>query len=189
MAHRRRLLLVLPALLAVGLFAATSVAEPPAKPASDEEASSQDNAAGKPLTVEDARRQAKLLQRTYVTTLQMMHRRYFDEDERHPIPARTLEEVFKDVDHGTQRTTGWIAVNTPAMNVDHEPEPGFETDAVAALTGGEKEFERVEDGTYRRAGVVPLAGGCLKCHVSGLTKSVSTPRVAAFVIAIPVQEK
>jgi hypothetical protein len=162
--------------------------EPQTAPAAAEPAVVEDDAAPemKP-TVAAARRQAKLLQKTYITTLQMMHRRYFDEDERHPIPARTLEEVFAEVDAGTERKTRWIAVNTPAMNVDHEPQPGFETAAVAALTEGKPDFEQVENGVYRRAGVVPLAGGCLKCHVSGLSKQVTQPKVAGFVIAIPVQ--
>lgn len=188
MSNRVHIALALSTAIACGLFAVTSFAEPP-KTSTDEAAPSQDETADEPLTVEEARRQSRLLERTYVTTLRMMHRRYFDEDERHPIPARTLEEVFKEVDAGTQRTTGWLAVNTPAMNVDHEPEPGFETDAVEALSDGKEAFERVENGVYRRAGAVPLAGGCLKCHVSALTKRVSTPRIAAFIVSMPVQEE
>jgi len=167
-----------------GLIVATALFADP--PAAETKPPAAEPDPPEPLTVEEARTQARLLQRTYLSTLQMMHRRYFDEDERHPIPARTLEEVFEEVDAGTSRTSRWIAVNSPAMNVDHEPRPGFETDAVAELTAGKTEFERVDDGVYQRAGAVPLTGGCLKCHVSRLSSSVSRQRVAAFVITMPV---
>lgn len=182
------------ALLTFGLAVGTLTAEesptaPPDPAAEGTPAAAADADSGTATNVAAARQEAMLLQKTYISTLQMMHRRYFDEDERHPIPARTLEEVFEEVDRGTERKSRWIAVNTPAMNIDHEPQPGFETAAVEALSEGKTSFEQVEDGVYRRAGVVPLTGGCLKCHVSSLSKQVTQPKVAGFVIAIPVQSE
>lgn len=140
-----------------------------------------------PLTVEEARRQAVLLQNTYEATLHVMHRRYFDADEKDVIPARALEDIFDLVDEETGGTTGWIAVNTPAMNVDHEPKTEFEVQAVEVLNQGERVHEAVIDGTYHRAGAVTLFGSCLKCHLSALTKQVQKERVAALVVRLPVQ--
>ena len=139
------------------------------------------------LSVAEARGRARLLQRTYETTLQTIHRRYFDADEKDAIPAKALEDVFEEADAGTGRTTRWIAVNTPPMNVDHTPGEGFEKRAAEALSAGVTEFEAVDDGVYHRAGAVRLGASCLKCHLSALTKQVTTPRVAAIVISIPVE--
>lgn len=172
-------------LAAVALFA-----DPPAgstPPSDSVDGESAETQKDELLTIEEARGRAKILQRTYISALETMHRRYFDADEKQMIPARALEDVFKEVDEGTHRTTRWISVNSPAMNVDHEPQPGFETDAVQALTDGKAEFERVEDGVYHRAGAVALTAGCLKCHVSSLTRQVSKQRVAGLVITMPVK--
>jgi hypothetical protein len=92
------------------------------------------------LTVPEARRQTKLLHDTYIATLHTVHRSYFDEDEREIIPARALEEVFRQVDAETGGKTRWISVNTPAMNIDHKPKEGFEKDAARELAKGEREF-------------------------------------------------
>ena len=175
---------ILGAVATVSVSAAALIADSSeAAPASSDGDSS---AAGAPLTIEEARGRARLLHVTYEATLHTIHRRYFDEDERHPTPARSLEEVFKEVDAATGTSTRWIAVNTPAMNVDHEPRDDFEKQAVATLASGELEFERVENGFYRRAGSVELVASCLKCYVSGLTKQIKTKRTAGFVVSLPV---
>ena len=139
------------------------------------------------LTAAEARGRARLLQETYEATLHVIHRRYFDRDEKDVIPARALEDVFRTADKGTGRMTRWIAVNTPPMNVDHAPREGFETRAAEALADGAEEFESVEGGVYRRAGAVTLFASCLRCHESGLTKQISKERVAALVVAMPVR--
>ncbi len=143
-------------------------------------------AAPERVTVAEARGRARLLQATYEATLHVIHRRYFDRDEKETIPARALEDVFRAADEGTGRTTRWISVSTPAMNVDHKPREGFETQAAAVLGSGEEEYEAVEDGVYRRAGAVTLFASCLRCHESGLTQRISKQRVAALVVAMPV---
>lgn len=145
--------------------------------------------AAEKLSLPETRRQARLLQDTYEATLHVMHRRYFDADEKDVIPARALEDVFALVDEETAGTTRWIAVNTPAMNVDHEPKTDFEKEAAKALAEGNREHEQVIDGMYHRAGAVTLFGSCLKCHLSGLTKQVQKERVAALVVRLPVQEE
>ncbi len=141
-----------------------------------------------PLTVGEARRQASLLNTTYQATLHVIHQQYFDTNLRDILPPRAMEDVFKEVDERTKGQTRWISVNTPAMNIDHEPKPGFEEDAAKALNGGSKEFERVENGLYHRAAAVQLFASCNRCHLSSLS-SRRTGRVAALVITLPVREK
>jgi len=140
------------------------------------------------LTVPEARRQTKLLHDTYIATLHTVHRSYFDEDEREIIPARAMEEVFRQIDAETGGKTRWIAVNTPAMNIDHNPKEGFEKDAARELKKGKREFERVEDGTYLRAGAVSLFASCTKCHLSGLRPQQKVRSVAGLVMSVPVEQ-
>ena len=141
------------------------------------------------LTVSEARRQSRLLHDTYVATLHTVHRIYFDKDERETIPARALEEVFRQVDVETGGKTRWISVNTPAMNIDHKPKEGFEKDAARQLAKGDREFERVEGGTYFRAGAVSLFAGCTKCHLSGLRRQQNVRSVAGLVMSVPVEKQ
>ncbi|MBI2480315.1 MAG: DUF3365 domain-containing protein [Planctomycetia bacterium] len=139
------------------------------------------------LTVDEARRQAKLLHSTYEATLHTVHREYFRESGRTPIPARVLEEVFYWVDEETHGETRWIAVNTEAMSIDHNPKSEFEKQAAKVLATGEEEFEQIENGMYRRAGAITLFATCLKCHESSLTQLRTKRRVAGLVINIPVK--
>ncbi len=141
------------------------------------------------MTVDQAREQARLLQTTYEATLHVIHRRYFDADEKQMIPAKALEDVFRLVDEETGRTTRWIAVSTPAMNVDNTPKEGFEEAAAEALRSGQKEFESVEGNVYQRAGSIKLFASCLRCHESGLTKQITKDRVAAFVMTFPLRDE
>lgn len=141
-----------------------------------------------PMSVAEARRQASLLSETYMATLHVIHQQYFDTNLRDIVPPRALEDVFKQIDERTKGRTRWISVNTPAMNVDHDPKPGFEKDAANALNGGSKEFERIENGLYHRAAAVPLFASCNRCHLSALS-SRRTGRVAGLVITLPIQEK
>jgi hypothetical protein len=141
-----------------------------------------------PITIAEARRQASLLHDTYLATLHVVHREYFDAKQRDTLPARALEDVFKQIDKTTKGHTRWISVNVPAMNIDHEPQTDFEKDAARALSNGSKEFERIEKGLYHRAGAVTLFASCNKCHSSGLGQR-RAGRVAALVITLPVRDK
>ena len=53
---------------------------------------------------EEARARVKLLESAYLSTLQHMHRRYFDGNERAPVPSNVLEDIFRrvDSDNGTK---------------------------------------------------------------------------------------
>lgn len=140
-----------------------------------------------PHSVDEARRQAALLHETYLATLLVVHREYFDEDERDTLPARAFEEVFRKIDERTNGSTRWISVNSPAMNIDHEPKTEFENAAALALAGGKTEFERLEDGRYHRAAPVRFLASCSKCHLSGLG-SRRSGKMAALVISLPLPE-
>jgi mono/diheme cytochrome c family protein len=83
----------------------------------------------------------------------------------------------------------WIAVNTPAMSIHHEPETEFEKAAARELAAGKTEYEQVADGMYQRAGVIPLKAGCVGCHTNGFTTDTKTPRFAGLVIRVPVSGK
>ena len=139
--------------------------------------------------VAEARRQTRLLSETYEATLLIIHRRYFDRDDKELIPARALEEVFRSTDEGSGRATRWVAVNTPPMNVDHAARAGFEQRAAEELAAGAESFEAVEEGVYRRAIPVALTASCLRCHEPGLTKQITKRRVAAVVFEIPVETR
>lgn len=170
--------------IATGVLASAHVrADPPAKAADDDSKSSAPE-----LTVEEARRQAKLLHVTYEATLHTVHREYFREAGRTPVPARVLEDVFYWVDEETHGETRWIAVNTEAMSIEHNPESEFEKQAAKELATGKEDFERVEGGMYRRAGAITLFATCLRCHESALQQQRSKKRVAALVISIPIKD-
>ena len=149
-------------------------------------AAEADSSGVAPLSVPEARRQATLLHETYLATLLVVHREYFDEKNRVTLPARAFEDVFKSIDKRTGGHTRWIAVNTPAMNVDHEPKPGFEKDAAKALANGQKDFESVAGNVYQRASGIPFAASCSKCHQSALG-SRRAGRMAGLVVSLPVQ--
>jgi len=180
--------LCLAALATFCLTATSLLGEPNDEPATNPAAKANGDSPEKPkpLTVVAARERAKLLHTTYEATLIAVHRAYF-EGRRDAVPAVVLEDVFKWVDKETQGKTRWIAVNTEAMNVDHEPKSEIEKLAAKSLAEGNESFERVEDGVYHRAGSVALVAGCLRCHESGLIQRRQRKRVAGLVISIPVK--
>jgi Protein of unknown function (DUF3365) len=160
-------------------------AQPPAGP----KAAPDGKAEEKPLSVEEARERAKLLHRVYSSTLDVMHHRYFRSD-RATLPARALEDVFKDIEAETNIQARWIAVSTTAMSIHHEPETEFEKKAARQIAAGEGEFEQVQGGVYQRAGVIPLKAGCVGCHAGPLSAAnAKTPKFAGLVIRIPMKAK
>jgi len=171
-------------LLDLGADPAGVSAQPPAEPKA-----ADGKAEEKPLSVEEARERAKLLHRVYSSTLDVMHHRYFRTD-RATLPARALEDVFKDIEAETNIKARWIAVNTTAMSIQHEPATEFEKKAARQIAAGESEFEQVEDGVYQRAGVIPLRAGCVTCHAGPQSAAnAKLPRFAGLVIRIPVKSK
>jgi len=139
------------------------------------------------VSVETARDRARLLHEVYVSTLDVVHRYYFDAN-RAVLPARSMEDVFADVKSQTRVEARWIAVNTPAMSVHHEPRTEFEKQAAEAIAGGKPAHEQVEKGFYLRAGAVPLRSGCVNCHMGFSRSAGEKARFAGLVIRIPIQE-
>lgn len=139
-------------------------------------------------TVATARDRAKLMHNVYLATLDSMHRHYFHAN-RSVLPARAMEDVFEEIEASDTIKSRWIAVNTTAMSVDHEPNTKFEKDAAAAIAAGKGEFELIEDGIYRRVGAVRLGDGCVSCHTGFSINRPNTQRYAALVISMPVEEK
>lgn len=158
-------------------------AAPPGEP---EQATAKPEPGG--VSVTEARSQAQLMHRIYVATLDAMHHHYFHANKA-VLPARAMEDVFADVARGTDTKARWIAVNTQAMSVEHEPATEFEKQAATELAKGNAEHTIVEGGYYRRAGSVPLSAGCIGCHTGNSATAAAVPRYAGLVISIPVRSE
>ncbi len=139
------------------------------------------------VTVREARRQAELLHSLAHATLQLVHERYYREDEGLPIPAAVVNQAFAELKSEQQVTLRWLAVEGQAMNTDHRARDAFEREAVAALQAGKKSHEQVEVGLYRRAAPITLTNHCLKCHVPD--RKSTEDRSAGLVVSIPVSSK
>lgn len=172
------------------MLATTGVTQEPAnsvtKPAGPNPSSDAAQDLG-PISVGEARERAKILHDVYEAMLRTIHSRYFKENAGVPIPSRALEEVFARVTRRTKTKARWIAVNSQAMSLDHEPADDFEKAAVRVLSAGGQEFEQVENGTYRRATPIALLDSCLKCHAPPPIR-VTNARFAGLVISMPVKE-
>lgn len=137
-------------------------------------------------SLREARRQAATLHTAMHAALQVVHHRYYREDQGLPIPASILKEVFTEMEDEQQIKLRWLVVEGQAMNTDHKPQDAFEKEAVEALKSGKQEFERSENGVYRRAGAITLTSHCLKCHVPDRKNTKN--RTAGLLISIPVKE-
>lgn len=167
-------------------------AEPPSDVASQPKAKAK-VAPVKPsdrVSVAVARERAKLMHEIYDTTLEVMHRHFFRSD-RSVLPARAMEDVFAEMGRQSTAQARWIAVNTQAMSIHHEPETDFEKQAARELAGGKTDFELVEQGYYQRAGRIALGSGCVGCHTKLFSSpsGSSSPKFAGLVIRIPVIEE
>jgi hypothetical protein len=140
------------------------------------------------VSVAVARDRAKLMHDIYSATLDAMHHRYFRR-EGAVLPARALEDVFKEIDGKTKIKARWIAVNTPAMSINHEPETAFEKKAAEALAEAKAEYATTEKGYYLRATPIPLGAGCVSCHTKFGATDDKKPRFAGLVISIPVKDE
>ena len=135
-------------------------------------------------TVAEARRQARALHVTVHAALQLVHHRYYREDEGLKIPAATLREVFAELEKDQQITLRWLAVEGQAMNEDHKPRDAFEHAAVKALKDGKPAYELAEPGRFRRAAGIRLSNSCLKCHVPD--RKDTKDRTAGLIVSIPL---
>lgn len=127
-----------------------------------------------PVSVAEARERAKLMHKIHSATLEALHHHYFRREQA-VLPARAMEDVFAELDKQEKIKTRWIAVNTPAMSIDHEPQTEFEKEAATQLANGKPAFDRVVKGTYYRAGAVSLGAGCLGCHTKLSAPTAKTP--------------
>ncbi len=136
-------------------------------------------------TADQARRQAEILHTTMHATLQIVHHRYYQEDEGLLLPAATLKEVFAELEKEEGVKLRWLAVEGQVMNTDHSARDEFEREAVKALKSGKPQYEQVENGIYRRAGSITLTNHCLKCHVPD--RKSTEDRTAGLIISMPVK--
>ncbi len=139
-----------------------------------------------PVSLAEARRRAELLHEVYEATLQIMHRRYFREDQKTTVPSKALDDVFYRVSLRSKVKARWIAVNARAMSIDHAPKDVFEKQAARRFVAGESSPETVENGLYRRAGRITLFGSCIKCHAPA-PMNQNVRRYAGLVISMPIQ--
>lgn len=138
------------------------------------------------VSVAVARDRAKVMHDVYSATLGTLHHRYFHGD-RATVPARAMEDIFAELKRNSKVESRWISVNTKAMSLDHDPKTDFEKRAAKEIADGKLEVEVVEDGYYRRAGAIPLGGGCLSCHEGLFRSTAKVQRFAGLVISVPVQ--
>lgn len=137
-------------------------------------------------TPEQAAVEAELLHDLMHDTLQLVHHRYYKEDEGLELPAATLREIFESNAKKHQVRLRWLVVEGQAMNTDHVARDDFERAAVQALRNGADKFEAIENGVYRRAGPITLSNVCLKCHVPD--RRNTKDRIAGLLISIPVKK-
>lgn len=138
-------------------------------------------------SVDEARERARLIHGTIDDTLQIVHARYYREDEGLPLPAATMKVVFQGLSDRHKIRLRWLVVDAKPMNTDHKPRDEFEKEAAKAIESGKPEYEQVADGTYRHVGVIELGSECLKCHLPGRTSNKS--RSAGLVIEMPIATK
>lgn len=138
------------------------------------------------VSVEVARDRAMLLHEVYLSTLDVIHHRYFHA-EKTVIPARAMEDIFKDMQRTSHIKARWIAVNLKPMGVDHEPESDFEKHSVRKIKGGERTVEAIDGGYYRRTVAIPLTGKCIACHDAFREAESPSSKFAGLVISVPVR--
>lgn len=182
MFHRPLLLLVLTASLA-WVMAAPNISRSIAE---EKAASSKEIPAVRQRSPEQAALEADVLHDVLHDTLQIVHHRYYKEDEGLELPAGTMREVFADIEQEHQVKLRWLVVEGQAMNSDHVARDDFERAAVQALVSGKKKHETIDEGYYRRAGAITLSNVCLKCHVPDRRSTEN--RIAGLLISIPVRK-
>ena len=169
---------------AVALLCSSWVLLANATPSEEARSEEKDNR----VSIDAARDRAKLLHQVYSATLEVMHDRYFRR-EGAVLPARAIEDIFDEIDLQSNIKSRWIAVNTPAMSITHEPKTAFEKEAAKQLTAGKDEYVKIENGYYNRATPIPLGTGCVACHTKFFTDQPKTPRFSGLIISIPVKDK
>ncbi|MGE0755942.1 MAG: DUF3365 domain-containing protein [Pirellulaceae bacterium] len=140
------------------------------------------------LSLEAARDRARLMHDIYAATLDAIHHRYFHGD-RAVVPARAMEDVFRDMEWRTNTKSRWIGASFAPMSITHEPKTDFEKVAAHKIARGEEAVETIEEGYYRRAGSISLNQGCVSCHGGLFAANSTTPKFAGLIISIPVDKQ
>ncbi len=140
------------------------------------------------VSVAVARDRATLMHDLYESTLNVVHRHYF-RNGKSTLPARALEDVFSEMESRSKVDARWIAVNTKAMSINHEPESEFEIQAAKEIASGKDHIELIEKGVYHRATAIPLSSACVGCHNGLLAPPPKSPRFAGLVISIPIVDE
>jgi hypothetical protein len=138
------------------------------------------------VSLEVARDRAQLTHDIYAASLDAMHHRYFRGD-RTTVPARAMVDVFTEIQRKHNIEARWISASFSPMSIDHAPETDFEKQAARQLAKGDEAVETVEGGFYRRAGSIPLNGGCITCHHGLFAAASPGKKFAGLVISIPVE--
>jgi predicted small secreted protein len=133
-----------------------------------------------------ARERAALTHVIYATTMEMLHRHYFRRGQA-ILPARAMEDIFAEVAEQTKVEGSWIAVNTKAMSIHHEPKTDFEKQAATAIAAGQERFETVDKDFLRIARPIPLGEGCVNCHTGMFRGPSKTPRFAGLIVTVPLK--
>lgn len=156
----------------------------PSASASEQRGGKPDGDDRVPLAV--ARERAALAHLIYSATMDVIHRHYFRKGQP-VLPARAMEDVFAEVAEQSKVEGRWIAVNTKAMSIHHEPKTEFEKQAASAIAAGQEQFELVGKGYYRSARAIPLSEGCVNCHTGMFRSPAKSPSYAGLVISIPIK--
>lgn len=138
------------------------------------------------VSLETARDRAIVMQDVYAASLTAIHHRYFHGD-RATVPAKAMEDVFMAMERKTRTQARWISASLSPMSINHEPKTTFEKHAAQKLAAGEDGIEVIEDGYYRRAGSIPMTGGCVSCHAGLFASTSSGAKFSGLIISIPVQ--
>lgn len=178
---RRTTLVSLTALIAMSMV----VRGLESKPASGDGKPAVTSASPPPELIAAARDRAKLLHEVYSATLDVMHHRYFRRDGP-VLPAKAMEDIFEEMGVRSGTMANWIAVNTKAMSINHEPTTAFEKLAAAEISAGKESIERVTRHVYQRATMIPLKANCVGCHTKMFSEEPKTPRFAGLVISVPL---
>ena len=139
------------------------------------------------VSLEVARDRAKVMHDLYSATLDTMHHHYFHID-RATLPARAMEDLFKDIQRKQHSQARWISASFKPMSIDHKPNTEFEKEAARKIAKGEECVETIEEGYYRRAGSISLNHGCISCHSGTFGGTSTAKKFAGLVISIPVVE-
>jgi uncharacterized protein DUF3365 len=116
------------------------------------------------MSLAQARQTVDMLNDLYVTTVVLTHGTYV-KDRATPAAAVVARKVFAEMGKKGWPETRWLSTTGRPFNPDANPKDAFEREAVAALKKGQARFERVENGQFRVATLVPLVDkSCQMCH-------------------------